>query len=326
LGPLSLCGETILVTDSFRVEPGDARRRLDVVVAEKCSRLSRSRVQSLIDSGHIKLNDQQVRPRQTVHAGDLVTVAEPEAVATDLRPEAIPLEFLFEDEFLAVINKPVGLVVHPGAGQNQGTLVNALLHHCTALSGIGGELRPGIVHRLDKETSGCLVIAKNDAVHHRLSRQFASRTVAKIYLAVCSGNFRQKSGDVREAIGRHPVHRKKMAVTAKGRPAHTRFEVVKELDNSSVVVCRILTGRTHQIRVHLQHLGHPILGDALYHKPATARRLMLHAWLLGFQHPITENWVEFRAEVPQEFLEFGFYPDELVQPRLRDSFATTSKP
>jgi len=314
------------VTDSFRVEPNDARRRFDVVVAEKCSRLSRSRIQSLIDSGHIKLNDRQVKPRHTVHAGDLVTVEEPEVVATDLLPEAIPLEFLFEDEFLAVINKPAGLVVHPGAGQNDGTLVNALLHHCTTLSGIGGEIRPGIVHRLDKETSGCLVIAKNDEVHRRLSHQFASRTVAKIYLAVCSGAFRQKTGDIREPIGRHPVHRKKMAVTAKGRPAHTQFEVVKEIGNSSVVLCRLLTGRTHQIRVHLQHLGHPIVGDALYNRRATAGRLMLHAWRLGFQHPITENWVEFRAEVPQEFLEFGIDRDELIHPRLRNFLAATSKP
>jgi 23S rRNA pseudouridine1911/1915/1917 synthase len=314
------------VTDSFRVEAGDARRRLDVVVAEKCPRLSRSRVQSLIGSGHIKLNGQQVKPRHIVHAGDLATIEEPEVVPTDLRPEAIPLEFLFEDEFLAVINKPAGLVVHPGAGRNDGTLVNALLHHCTALSGIGGELRPGIVHRLDKETSGCLVIAKNDEVHHRLSRQFASRTVAKVYLAVCSGVFRQKTGDIREPIGRHPVHRKKMAVTDKGRAAHTQFEVVKEIGNSSVVLCRLLTGRTHQIRVHLQHLGHPILGDAVYNSRATAGRLMLHAWRLGFQHPITKNWVEFRAQVPQEFLEFGIDRDELVHPRLRNSLAATSEP
>src|SRR5258708_22918854 len=199
-----------------------------------------------MDSGHIKLNDRQVKPRYTVHAGDLVTVEEPEVVATDLLPEAIPLEFLFEDEFLAVINKPAGLVVHPGAGQNDGTLVNALLHHCTTLSGIGGEIRPGIVHRLDKETSGCLVIAKNDEVHRRLSHQFASRTVAKIYLAVCSGAFRQKTGDIREPIGRHPVHRKKMAVPATGRPAPNPFVGVKKNGNSSLVLFRPLTRPTHQ--------------------------------------------------------------------------------
>jgi 23S rRNA pseudouridine1911/1915/1917 synthase len=314
------------VTESFQVETVDARRRLDILVAEKCSRFSRSRVQNLIESGHIQLNSQTVKRRQTVHVGDVVTIEEPAAVPTDLRPEAIPLEFIFEDEFLAVTNKPVGLVVHPGAGQNDGTLVNALLHHCTALSGIGGELRPGIVHRLDKETSGCLVIAKNDEVHRRLSSQFASRSVAKIYLAVCTGLFRQKSGDIREPIGRNPVHRKKMAVAAKGRSAHTQFEVVKEINNHSVVLCRLLTGRTHQIRVHLQHLGHPIRGDALYARRASASRLMLHAWRLGFQHPITENWMEFRAEVPQEFLEFGIDPHELLHTRFGHTLAAASKP
>jgi 23S rRNA pseudouridine1911/1915/1917 synthase len=304
----------------------DARRRLDVVVAEKCSRLSRSRVQTLIESGHIKLNGQPVKPRHAVHAGDLVTVEEPAVVPTHLQPQAIPITFLFEDEFLAVINKPAGLVVHPGAGQTDGTLVNALLHHCTALSGIGGELRPGIVHRLDKETSGCLVIAKNDEIHHRLSRLFANREVEKIYLAICNGIFRQKIGDIREPIGRNPFHRKKMAVTDKGRSAHTQYKVVKEVNSNSVVLCRLLTGRTHQIRVHLLHLKHPILGDDLYGRRAFAGRLMLHAWRLGFQHPMTKNWMEFRAEVPQEFVGFGVDPDELIHTRLGNSFAATSKP
>jgi 23S rRNA pseudouridine1911/1915/1917 synthase len=304
----------------------DARRRLDVVVAEKCSRLSRSRAQTLIESGHIKLNGQPVKPRHAVHAGDLVTVEEPAVVPTHLQPQAIPITFLFEDEFLAVINKPAGLVVHPGAGQTDGTLVNALLHHCTALSGIGGELRPGIVHRLDKETSGCLVIAKNDEIHHRLSRLFANREVEKIYLAICNGIFRQKIGDIREPIGRNPFHRKKMAVTDKGRSAHTQYKVVKEVNSNSVVLCRLLTGRTHQIRVHLLHLKHPILGDDLYGRRAFAGRLMLHAWRLGFQHPMTKNWMEFRAEVPQEFVGFGVDPDELIHTRLGNSFAATSKP
>lgn len=314
------------MTESFRVEAVDARRRLDVVVAEKCSRLSRSRVQTLIESGHIKLNGQPVKPRHAVHADDLVTVEEPAVVATALQPEAIPITFLFEDEFLAVVNKPTGLVVHPGAGQIDGTLVNALLHHCTSLSGIGGEVRPGIVHRLDKETSGCLVIAKNDEIHHRLSRQFANRQVEKIYLAVCSGIFRQKIGDIREPIGRNPFQRKKMAVTAKGRAAHTGFEVIKEVNDNSVVLCRLFTGRTHQIRVHLLHLKHPILGDSLYGKRVSSGRLMLHAWRLGFEHPMTQNWMAFRAEVPQEFLEFGVDPDELVHTRLGHSVAATSKP
>jgi len=255
-----------------------------------------------------------------------VTVEEPAVVPTALLPEAIPITFLFEDEFLAVVNKPTGLVVHPGAGQIDGTLVNALLHHCTSLSGIGGEVRPGIVHRLDKETSGCLVIAKNDEIHQRLSRQFANREVEKIYLAVCSGIFRQKIGDIREPIGRNPFHRKKMAVTAKGRTAHTGFEVIKEVSDNSVVLCRLFTGRTHQIRVHLLHLKHPILGDSLYGKRVSSGRLMLHAWRLGFEHPRTQNWMEFRAEVPQEFLEFGVDPDELVHTRLGHSVTATSKP
>jgi 23S rRNA pseudouridine1911/1915/1917 synthase len=314
------------VTESFRVEAADARRRLDVIVAEQFSRLSRSRVQSLIESGHIRLNGEAVKPRHSVRAGDLVTVEEPPAVPIDLRPEAIPITFLFQDEFLAVINKPAGLVVHPGAGQTEGTLVNALLYHCTGLSGIGGEFRPGIVHRLDKETSGCLVIAKNDEIHYRLSQQFANREVEKIYLAVCSGVFRQKSGDIQEPIGRNPLHRKKMTVMAQGRTAHTQFEVVKEVNNDSVVLCRLLTGRTHQIRVHFQHLKHPILGDILYGRRGSAIRLMLHAWRLGFQHPMTQNRMEFKAEVPQEFVEFGVDPDELVHTRLGNSIAATSKP
>jgi 23S rRNA pseudouridine1911/1915/1917 synthase len=323
---LCLCGEIILVIDSFRIETIDSRRRFDVIVAEKCSQLSRSRVQSLIESGYIKLNGDTVKAHHLVHAGDLVTVEEPVAVPIDLRPEAIPITFLFQDNFLAVIDKPAGLVVHPGAGQIDGTLVNALLHHCTGLSGIGGEFRPGIVHRLDKETSGCLVIAKNDEVHQQLSRQFANRHVDKIYVAVCSGIFRQKKGDIREPIGRNPLHRKKMATNPKGRPAHTQFEVIKEVNGNSVVLCRLLTGRTHQIRVHLQHLRHPILGDLLYGRRASASRLMLHAWRLGFQHPTTQNWMEFRAEVPQEFVEFGVDPDELVRTRLGHSIAATSKP
>jgi 23S rRNA pseudouridine1911/1915/1917 synthase len=323
---LCLCGEIILVIDSFRIETIDSRRRFDVIVAEKCSQLSRSRVQSLIESGYIKLNGDTVKAHHLVHAGDLVTVEEPVAVPIDLRPEAIPITFLFQDNFLAVIDKPAGLAVHPGAGQIDGTLVNALLHHCTGLSGIGGEFRPGIVHRLDKETSGCLVIAKNDEVHQQLSRQFANRQVDKIYVAVCSGIFRQKKGDIREPIGRNPLHRKKMATNPKGRPAHTQFEVIKEVNGNSVVLCRLLTGRTHQIRVHLQHLRHPILGDLLYGRRASASRLMLHAWRLGFQHPTTQNWMEFRAEVPQEFVEFGVDPDELVRTRLGHSIAATSKP
>jgi 23S rRNA pseudouridine1911/1915/1917 synthase len=310
---------------SFQADDPDARRRLDLVVTERVGRLSRSRVRDLIKTGHIKLNGQRARPSQAVRAGDLITVTEPELVPVTLNPAAIPLQFLFDDEHLAVINKPAGLAVHPGAGQPDGTLVNALLYHCRNLSGIGGELRPGVVHRLDKETSGCLVIAKTDRVHQRLSRQFADRQVEKLYFAICAGIFRQKSGEIREPIGRHPVHRQKMAIQAKGRPALTRFQVIKELNGNTAVLCRLLTGRTHQIRVHFQHLGHPILGDKVYGRRASGDRLMLHSWRLAFTHPETEKWVEFTAEIPQEFGQVGVNLDELLRSGPQFTFAATAE-
>ena len=185
-----------------------------------------------------------------------------------------------------MLNKPPGLVVHPGAGNQTHTLVNALLHHCTSLSGIGGKQRPGIVHRLDKETSGCLVVAKNDAAHQQLARQFAEREVKKIYLALVAGTFKRPRGTIDAAIGRHPVQRKKMTVDLRrGRAAKTEYRVLQSGGGVSLVECALHSGRTHQIRVHLQHLGHPIIGDALYGKKAGAPRQMLHAWKLGFIHP-----------------------------------------
>jgi 23S rRNA pseudouridine1911/1915/1917 synthase len=238
-------------------------------------------------------------------------------VPVALAPEPIDLSILFEDEDLIVINKPAGIVVHPGAGAQSGTLVNALLFHCRNLSGIGGELRPGVVHRLDKETSGCLVLAKNDEAHARLSAQFARRDVKKVYLAVCAGHFRRKRGEITASIGRHPVHRKKMAVVERGRAAHTRFEVVQEGKEWSLVVCQIFSGRTHQIRVHLHSLGHPILGDKVYGKQkATEGRHLLHAWRLGFFHPVHQNWLQFEAQLPNDFLEFGIDEQVIVRTRI----------
>ena len=212
---------------------------------------------------------------------------------------------LFEDDDIAVIDKPAGIAVHPGAGNRRGTLVNALLHHCPTLSGIGGEQRPGIVHRLDKETSGCIVIAKNDFAHQKLSQQFAGRKVLKIYRALVSGHLKAKSGLIETPIGRHPVHRKKMAVVpaTRGRPAKTSYRVLREFEDASLVECTLHTGRTHQIRVHLKHIGHPLLGDKVY-APKTAGafpRQMLHAWKLGFFHPRTGRWMEFEAREPEDF-------------------------
>ena len=229
---------------------------------------------------------------------------EPPPEKIDNQPEAIPLDILFEDADLIVINKPAGLVVHPGAGHKEHTLVNALLHHCPTLSGIGGKERPGIVHRLDKETSGCLVVAKNDAAHRGLSIQFADRTVEKIYLALVAGKLRRATGVIEEKIGRHPVHRKRMSVaTARGRSARTEYRVVRSNDEFSLIECQLHSGRTHQIRVHLHHLGHPVLGDKVYTSKSAKNfpRQMLHAWKLGFQHPVTKEWKSFEAPLPDEF-------------------------
>jgi 23S rRNA pseudouridine1911/1915/1917 synthase len=196
------------------------------------------------------------------------------------------------------------LVVHPGAGHREHTLVNALLNHCTTLSGIGGKERPGIVHRLDKETSGCLVVAKNDATHRDLSKQFAARIVEKIYLALVAGKLPKTTGVIEEKIARHPVHRQRMsATTLRGRAAKTDYRVVRSSDRASLIECRLHSGRTHQIRVHLHHLGHHVLGDKVY-APRFAKdfpRQMLHAWKLGFRHPRTEEWGSFEAPLPDDF-------------------------
>jgi 23S rRNA pseudouridine1911/1915/1917 synthase len=237
-------------------------------------------------------------------AGDRIAVTVPAVEKLDAVPEEIALDILFEDNDLVVINKPAGLVVHPGAGHSEHTLVNALLHHCTTLSGIGGKERPGIVHRLDKETTGCIVVAKNDAAHQHLSKQFADRTVRKIYLALVAGILKKTAGVIDAPIARHRVHRQRMAVSeARGRNAKTEYRVMRASANASLVECAIHSGRTHQIRVHFHHLGHPLLGDKLYAPKAAARyaRQMLHAWKLAFDHPRTGERKSFEAPVPKDF-------------------------
>jgi 23S rRNA pseudouridine1911/1915/1917 synthase len=282
-----------------------AGQRLDRFLANELSDFSRSRLQQLIRAEFVRLNAKSARPRDIVHAGDHIDLIIPPSEKIENQPEAIPLDILFEDEDLIVINKPSGLVVHPGAGHRQHTLVNALLHHCPTLSGIGGRQRPGIVHRLDKETSGCLVVAKNDDAHRGLSAQFSTRTIEKIYLALVTGKLRKKAGAIETVIGRHPVHRKKMSATSfRGRPAKTEYRVIRSADGGSLLECRLHSGRTHQIRVHLHHLGHPVLGDKVY-APRLANdfpRQMLHAWKLGFRHPRTEARKSFEAPLPNDFL------------------------
>lgn len=281
-----------------------AQPRLDLFLARELTQFSRSRLQQLIRDGFVSLNGARARPRERVRAGDRIRVSEPLPEKTDNQPEAISLDILFEDDDLVVINKPSGLVVHPGAGHREHTLVNALLHHCPNLSGVGGKERPGIVHRLDKETSGCLVVAKNDETHRNLSAQFAARTVEKIYLALVAGKLRKKIGSIDAAITRHPVHRQRMtAISARGRAARTDYRVVAESGQASLLECELHSGRTHQIRVHLQHLGHPVLGDKVYAARLAKDfpRQMLHAWKLGFRHPRTEETKKFEAAMPEDF-------------------------
>jgi 23S rRNA pseudouridine1911/1915/1917 synthase len=282
-----------------------ARLRLDRFLAGALPAYSRSRLQQLVRAGFVRLNGTPTRPRQLVQNGDKIELTEPPLEKIDTQSEPIPLEILFEDDDLLVINKRAGIVVHPGAGHRQHTLVNALLSHCTTLSGIGGKERPGIVHRLDKETSGCLVVAKNDEAHRKLSKQFAERTVEKIYLALVTGNLRKATGVIEEKIGRHPVHRQRMSVSSsRGRPAKTEYRVIRSGDQASLLECRLHSGRTHQIRVHLHHLGHPVLGDKVYAARSAKDfpRQMLHAWKLGFRHPATGEWTNFEAPLPKDFV------------------------
>jgi 23S rRNA pseudouridine1911/1915/1917 synthase len=285
------------------VSGNEARLRLDQFLAKRLPEFSRSRLQQLIRNGFVLLNNLNSRPRQIVRVGDKIQFTEPPLEKVETMPEQIPLDVIFEDDDLIVINKPAGLVVHPGAGHREHTLVNALLNHCSALSGIGGKERPGIVHRLDKETSGCLVAAKNDLTHHGLSRQFANRTVEKVYLALVTGKVLKPNGVIEEKIARHPVHRQRMSASAaRGRAAKTEYRVLRSSDRASLLECRLHSGRTHQIRVHVHHLGHAVIGDKVYARDAKDfPRQMLHAWKLGFRHPRTREWKNFAAPLPDDF-------------------------
>ena len=301
-------------TETFIIEQSLPGGRLDVYLRERFPAASRGTLQRLIEQGYIRVNGKVVKPTHAPRAGEQVNVQWPEARPAEAQPEDIPLEVLFEDSSLLVINKPPGLVVHPAAGHEEHTLVNALLHHCHgSLSGIGGVARPGIVHRLDKETSGCLVVAKNDVTHLALASQFAERTVEKIYDALVLGSIARDSGEIRASISRHPSKRKRMAVRedADSRFAHTSYRVLERLIHATHVEAEIHTGRTHQIRVHFQFIGHPIVGDATYGGKANKRfreatgyeapRVLLHARKLAFTHPGTGKKVKFTAPLPDDF-------------------------
>ncbi len=304
------------MTRHHRFEVADTLggERLDRCLTRIGPSWTRSRVRKLIDAGCVTLNGRPAKPATVVAPGDRLEVDEPPLETLDARPEEIDLAILHEDADVLVIDKPSGLVIHPAAGNPTGTLVNALLHHCTDLSGIGGVERPGIVHRLDKDTTGVMVVAKSDRAHLALSLAFRRRQVEKTYLAVCYGVPREREGVIEAPIGRHPRERQQMAVVSSGRTARTRYAVEETFAGASLVSCRPVTGRTHQIRVHLAHLGHALVGDALYagrqwrnlkdpRAAAACRdfpRQALHAWRLAFDHPVSGERVVFSAPLPAD--------------------------
>lgn len=280
-------------------------RRIDVLLAEY-SGLTRSRVAALMDEGRCTVDGREERKAGAKpKTGQAVALTVPAPRPATPQPEDIPLDILYEDDDLAVVIKPCGMVVHPAAGNEDGTLVNALLHHLDHLSGIGGELRPGIVHRLDKDTSGVLLVAKNDAAQQSLSRQLQDRQMEKHYRALVDGVVGEDAGRIEAAIARSKKDRKKMAVDPEGREAVTEWTVLRRGRACTLLDVHILTGRTHQIRVHMKHIGHPVCGDPIYGSPKGAKvpRLMLHAYSLAFTHPATGERMCFTAPLPEEFVK-----------------------
>ena len=297
-----------------------AGARLDAFVAGRLGDVSRTRVQRAIEGGDVLVNERAAKSSYRVRAGDRVEIDLPEPPPVELQPEPIPLNIVYEDDDLVVVDKTAGLVVHPGAGQESGTLANALVYHFNELSGSAGRVRPGIVHRIDKETSGLLVVAKNDAAHERLSEQFHDREVFKLYVALVYGRVSQSQGEIEARLGRSPHNRTRMAVLrgGAGRAAHTIFEVADRYTEFTLLKAQIKTGRTHQIRVHMAHIGHPVVGDATYgggrdnsvRDPLVKRdiralgRHFLHSAQLAFAHPRSGERLDFSSPLPPELLRF----------------------
>lgn len=271
----------------------------------KIDGITRARVQKLIDDGMVTVNGTPVKTSYKVKCGDEITINVPAPSQPDIKAENIPIDIVYEDDSLLVVNKPQGMVVHPAAGNYDGTLVNALMYHCKgSLSGINGVMRPGIVHRIDKDTSGLLLVAKTDEAHKSLSEQIKSKTAHRHYICIVNGIITAKKGIIDAPIGRHPTSRLKMAVTpVNSKEAVTHFEVIEYLNNATYVACDLETGRTHQIRVHMQYIGHPIIGDPLYlgKNPYNLKGQALHAERIAFNHPVTGEHMEFTKEPPEYF-------------------------
>ncbi len=289
-------------------ETKDFEKRIDIFLTERVDR-TRSAVVLLIEGGAVKVNGQSVKKNYKMKPGDEVEVELPKPTELNLEAENLPVDIVYEDEYLLVVNKPQGMVVHPAPGNYGGTLVNALLWHCKdSLSSINGVIRPGIVHRIDKDTSGLLIVAKTDEAHLGLAEQIKEHSFLREYVGIVYGRLREKEGSIAKPIGRHPIDRKKMAVTLKNsKPAMTHYKVLEEYDGFSLVNFRLETGRTHQIRVHMASIGHAIYGDPVYSPknllPKNYHKQFLHAKKIGFIHPITKEYLEFDSEIPEYFYQ-----------------------
>lgn len=280
--------------------------RIDKCLAELLNDYSRSYISKLMEDGHITVNSKAVKANYKLRNGDKVDIIIPEPEELEILPENIPLEIVYEDNDILVVNKPKGMVVHPAPGHSSGTLVNAIMYHCKdSLSTINGVLRPGIVHRIDMDTTGLLLVCKNDTAHRVMSDKFKIHDITRVYTAICYNHFSDMEGTIDKPIARHKTDRKKMAIDPNGRRAVTNYKVVEELkDNFSLIECRLETGRTHQIRVHMASINHPLLGDEVYgpkNKPFKTDGQVLHAGVLGFEHPITGEYMKFKAELPEYF-------------------------
>lgn len=291
----------------LQVEESGAGQRIDKYLATELSDYSRSFLQKQLKDGNVTICEKAVKNSYLLSEDDEITVLIPDNKEPGIEPENIPLSVLYEDDQLLVVDKPKGMVVHPSAGHYTGTLVNALLYHCKGnLSGINGVLRPGIVHRIDKDTTGALLVCKTDLAHRDLALQLKEHTITRRYRAIVHGNLKEEEGTIEGAIGRHPTERKKMAINLKnGKPAVTHYRVLEHYKNYSYIECQLETGRTHQIRVHMSSIGHPLLGDTVYgSKKCPFPNLegqTLHAMVLGFVHPVTKEYLEFTAPLPQYF-------------------------